>query len=77
MDNLQVLTNERLNKLIDETQATLYELKDEVKRRELEQQEHVVMDLDNHMKSAELSLNTIKNFVSYLLEESKKKKTKK
>lgn len=77
MDNLQVLTNERLNKLIDATQATLYELKDEVKRRELEQQEHVVMDLDNHMKSAELSLNTIKNFVSYLLEESKKKKSKK
>lgn len=77
MDNLQVLTNERLNKLIDATQATLYELKGEVKRRELEQQEHVVMDLDNHMKSAELSLNTIKNFVSYLLEESKKKKSKK
>ena len=74
MSNLQVLTTDRLNKLIDETQATLYELKDEVKRRELEKQEHEVMDLDNHMKSAELSLNTIKNFVSYLLEESKKKK---
>jgi len=73
MSNLQILTTERLNKLIDETQATLYELKDEVKRRELEKQEHEVMDLDNHMKSAELSLNTIKNFIAYLLEDSKKK----
>ena len=73
MSNLQVLTTKRLNKLIDETQATLYELKNEVKRRELEKQEHEVMDLDNHMKSAELSLNTIKNFIVYLLEDSKKK----
>lgn len=72
MSNLQVLTNERLNKLIDETQLTLNELKNEVKRREQEQKEHEIMDLDNHMKSAELSLTTIRNFIKYLLDESKK-----
>ena len=73
MSNLQVLTTERLNKLIHETQYTLDELKQEVERRALVKQEHAVMDLDNHMKSAELSLATIKNFISYLLDESKKK----
>ena len=66
MSNLQVLTNERLNKLINETQETLYELKGEVERRENVEQEHEIMDLDNHFKSAELSLATIRNFLNYL-----------
>ena len=70
---LKVLTNERLNKLIEETQETLNELKEEVGRRQQVQQEHEIMHLDNHMKSAELSLTTIRNFISYLLENSKKK----
>ena len=75
MNDLQikVLTNARLNKLIEETQETLNELKDEVGRREQVQQEHEIMHLDNHMKSAELSLTTIRNFINYLLEDSKKK----
>jgi len=34
MSNLQVLTNERLGKLISETQETLEQLKSEVERRE-------------------------------------------
>jgi len=66
MSNFQILTNERLNNLIDETQETLRELKDEVLRREKVQQEYEVMDLDTHMKSAELSLTSIRNFISYL-----------
>jgi len=70
---VQVLTNERLNKLIEQTQETLNELKEEVERREHVQQKHEVMDLENHFKSAELSLMTIRNFVNYLLEGSKQK----
>ena len=70
---IKVLTNERLNKLIEETQETLNKLKEEVGRRQQVQQEHEIMHLDNHMKSAELSLTTIRNFISYLLEDSKKK----
>ena len=66
MSNLQVLTNERLGKLISETQETLEQLKSEVERREQVVQEHEVMDLDNHFKSAELSLATIRNFIDYL-----------
>ena len=42
-------------------------------RRESVQKEHQIMDLDNHMKSAELSLTSIRNFIHYLLEESKKR----
>lgn len=72
MSDLQVLTTERLNKLIEETQQTLNELKNEVERREQQKKEHAIMDLDNHMKSAELSLTTIRNFIKYLLDESKK-----
>ena len=76
MNDLQVkvLTNDRLNKLIEETQETLNELKEEVGRRERVQQEHEIKDLDNHMKSAELSLTTIRNFMNYLLEGSRQKK---
>ncbi|MEP0072092.1 MAG: hypothetical protein ABJE79_05280 [Marinomonas sp.] len=74
MSNLQVLSTERLNKLIDETQLTLQELKQEVIRREHIQQSHEIKDLDHHMTSAEFNLNSIKNFISYLLEESKKHK---
>jgi len=70
---IKVLTNERLNKLIEETQETLNELKEEVGRRQQVQQEQEIMHLENHMKSAELSLTTIRNFISYLLEDSKKK----
>jgi len=73
MSNLQVLTSKRLNKLIEETQTTLDELKREVERREREQQEHEVMDLDSHFQSAELSLTTIRNFINYLLQDSHKK----
>lgn len=73
MDNLKILTTERLNKLIEETQDTLNELKEEMGRRESVQKEHQIMDLDNHMKSAELSLTSIRNFIHYLLEESKKR----
>jgi len=66
MSNLQVLTNERLSKLVSETQETLEQLKSEVERREQVFQEHEVMDLDGHFKKAELSLAIIRNFIDYL-----------
>lgn len=73
MSHLQVLTNERLTKLIDETQLTLSELKDEMERRKQLQKEHEISDLDEHMKNTEISLATIRNFIHYLMEESKKR----
>ncbi|MEM5529104.1 hypothetical protein WN093_09790 [Gammaproteobacteria bacterium AS21] len=73
MNTIQTLTNDRLQKLIDETQHTLNELKQEVTRRKALEQEHQIMDLENHMKSAELSLTTIKNFIDFLVKDSKSK----
>jgi len=66
MSSLQVLTNERLNKLINETQETLEQLKSEFERRQNLEQEQEIMGLDNHFKSAELSLATIRSFIDYL-----------
>lgn len=73
MSDLAVLTTERLNKLIRETQLSLIELKEEVERRDHLKQEHEIDDLDHHMMSAELNLTGLKNFIAYLIEQSKKK----
>jgi hypothetical protein len=74
MNNLQILTTQRLTKLIDETQQTLEELKQEVTRREQLHQEREVMHLDHHMKSAELNLTHIKSFLAYLIDDYQEKK---
>lgn len=74
MSDLQILTTKRLNKLIDDTQLTLKDLKEEVTRREMLQQEHEIMDLDRHMENAELNLTSIKNFITYLINERQNKR---
>jgi len=71
MDNIKVMTSERLNKLVADTQETLIELKNEVERREEAQQGREIDGLDAHMDSAELSLAKIKDFVAMLLNERK------
>jgi len=73
MDDLRALTRERLNKLINETQQSLVELKEEVARREHVKQENEINDLDHHMTSAELNLVALKDFIAYLVEHSKQK----
>ena len=70
MSDIQVLSSERLKKLIKETEQTLEQLKQEVQRREQVKQEYEVMDLENHMKNTELSLTTIRDFINYLLKQS-------
>ncbi len=72
MSKLDKLSNKRLAKLIAETQQSLNELKQEVERREKQQQEYELAELDHHMENAELSLATIRDFINYLLEKSKK-----
>jgi len=72
MNNIKVMTNERLNKLITDTQHTLDELRDEVSRREEAQQNREIDGLDVHMETAELSLAKIREFVAMLLSERKK-----
>jgi len=72
MTNIKVMTNERLNKLIADTQETLTELKEEVERREAAQQNREIDNLDKHLETAELSLQKIKSFIAMLLAERKK-----
>ncbi|GAA0412708.1 hypothetical protein GCM10009133_21340 [Cocleimonas flava] len=74
MENIHILTNDRLRALVVETEETLDELKLELDRREQVQQEHEVAHLENHMKSAELSLKTIRDFLSFLSQDFKNKK---
>lgn len=66
---LKTLTRENLDKLVQETELTLGELKSELERRDQTSQEREVANLDQHMKSAEISLKTIRDFLAYLKDE--------
>lgn len=74
MDNLNILTTDRLRKLIKETEETLTELKAELERREQLDQSQEIEHLENHMKSAELSLATIRNFLNFLIDDMRRTK---
>jgi len=69
MANLKTITNENLQALITETEAALGDLKSELERRREVAQEREIANLDNHMKSAELSLKSIRDFIAYLLDD--------
>ncbi len=68
---LKSITNENLRALIGETESTLSDLRAELERREEQAQEREIANLDNHMKSAELSLKTIRDFIAYLVDDLK------
>jgi len=69
MNNFNILTTDRLRKLIGETEGTLIELKIELERREQLNQDQEIENLERHMKSAELSLTTIQNFLNFLMDD--------
>lgn len=74
MDNLNILTTDRLRKLIRKTEETLIELKTELERREQLNQDQEIEHLEHHMKNAELSLTTIRNFLDFLMDDMRKTK---
>lgn len=76
MENLEVLTTERLRTLINDTETTLGGLKVELERRESLKQEHAVANLENHLQSAELSLKTIREFLAFLAADFRKERDK-
>lgn len=71
MANVNVLTTERLKTLIADTEGTLKQLTIELERRELLHQENAIENLEEHMKDAELSLDTIRQFLAYLANDLK------
>ncbi len=73
MSDIQMMTTQRLRALIAETETALSELKVELERREKVAQEHEIERLEDHMKNAELSLQSIKNFINYLLNSGENK----
>lgn len=74
MNDLKFLTNDNIKKLIDETESTLSELKSELEYRDEQSQQREIANLDNHMKSAELSLKSIREFLNYLIEDIRDEK---
>ena len=69
MTNFNILTTDRLCKLIRETEETLIELKTELERREQLNQDQEIEHLERHMKNAELSLTTIQDFLNFLMDD--------
>lgn len=70
--SLKTMTMDGLKTLVQDTEETLADIKEEIKRRENASQEGELAHLDVHMKNAELSLETIRNFFRYLREEMRK-----
>ena len=73
MANINLLSTERLHSLIVDTENTLKQLTIELERRELLKQESAIEHLEEHMKDAELSLNSIRDFLAYLVDELKER----
>lgn len=73
--NLKEIRTEKLRKLVDETEAALADLHAELDRREEADQHREIDRLDEHMKSAELSLTSIRDFFAEMLKELKSRNT--
>lgn len=71
MSELPRMSMKGLRKLIAETETTLQELNSELQRREEAAQETEIEHLEDHMKHAELSLNSIRGFLAILIEENR------
>lgn len=69
---LKAMSTENLKKLVGETEETLAEIKEEITRREQAQQHREIDNIDVHMRNAELSLETIRNFFRFLRDEMRK-----
>lgn len=73
MNQLKHIPEEKLRRLIDETETTLGELRSEIDRRDEAAQHREIDRLEEHMKNAELSLETIRDFFRHLVEEMRGK----
>ena len=75
INNVQTLTTDRLQKLISESEHTLADLKAELEKREQLKQSQEVANLEHHMQSAELSLKTIRDFLTFLSQDLRDRKS--
>lgn len=72
MDSINHTSTRRLRRLADETERTLQDLREELRRRE-ERAQHCEIDkIDEHMANAELNLSAIREFFVLVLNEWRK-----
>ncbi|QDV62341.1 hypothetical protein [Crateriforma conspicua] len=73
MTDIKKISTHSIRRLIADTEKTLGELESELERRESQAQQIQIDHLEEHMRGAELSLNTIKEFLAVLLAEYRSK----
>ncbi|GGE16674.1 hypothetical protein GCM10011360_01810 [Primorskyibacter flagellatus] len=71
MSDIKIMPKDKLRALIGDTEETLAELKAEMERRDEADQAREIENLEEHMKNAELSLQTIRDFFRHLVEDMK------
>ncbi|CAD77134.1 hypothetical protein [Rhodopirellula baltica] len=74
MSEFKHYSTQTIRNLIEDTESTLEQLKAEMQRREEAEQEIQIEGLENHMKSAEFSLRSIREFLAFLVEEYRRGK---
>ena len=74
MTQIKNLSTQRIRQLINQTSTILVELTNELDRREQAQQEYEIEDLEGHMTNAEVSLQTVRDFISCLTTDLKSAK---
>lgn len=74
MADLKLIKTSTLRDLVEETEHRLDELREELERREDTERHHEIDRLDEHMKHAELSLTSIRDFISEMLADMRNKK---
>lgn len=75
MSDIHSMTTQRLRTLVGETETALSQLKTELERREEQEQHHDIEQLEEHMKDAELSLQSIRDFIAYLISDMGRNKS--
>ncbi|MEO1687185.1 MAG: hypothetical protein AAFU61_04695 [Pseudomonadota bacterium] len=72
MTDPRIISRDKLQSLIDETESSLAELKEEMERREDADQHREIDRLEEHLASAENGLRSVRDFFRMLVEDFRK-----
>ncbi|SUD91723.1 hypothetical protein [Psychrobacter phenylpyruvicus] len=67
--NVELKSNEEINRLITETEETLSALMGELKRRQEDKMHHEIENLDVYMQEADISFKNLRKFIAMALAE--------
>ncbi|MFG0264830.1 MAG: hypothetical protein ACF8AM_06705 [Rhodopirellula sp. JB055] len=74
MTDFQNYSTHTIRNLIEDTETTLGQLKAELQRREEAKQKLEIKNLETHLKSAEFSLRSIREFFALLVDDHRNEK---